>query len=176
LFLLKLGAFGIEIRYPPRPVVACFGGGFNLHNTIAKSLPAVIENVTPTSPLWWRRRLGDPAGSGTVVQLLSCGDITAHPIVRKKPMRANYDGYVCEGVLRADWLYRHAFEVPSLVVMLVAWPPSSEPDLMRVVDATRTSLKSRGIKFTICFVLVRQTHSLTTHTQNSNSLFYCHVN
>jgi hypothetical protein len=151
-----LASFPPEIRYAPRPVIGLFGGGFSLHNTICKSL-APISDVTATSntnPLWWRRRVGDPSAGGCMVQLLSIADVTVPPIVRKKPIRANYDGYVCDGVLRADWLHRHAFEVPSLVVMLVAWPPASESDLVRVVDATRQALRSRSIKLTICFVLV----------------------
>ncbi len=95
-----------ELRHFPSPVIA-FVGSPSLHSAITKNL-STRKDLYGQEVSYYHILSFDAAGPSLFPD-------------RKKERRQTYEGYIPNGILKADWMNKHRKLIPSLILLFYVW-------------------------------------------------------
>ncbi|EAL63853.1 DUF1683 family protein [Dictyostelium discoideum AX4] len=75
------------------------------------------------------------------------------------------------GILKANWIHKHTFSIPSVVSLFLQWPDDknnskAHDQMLQQVDLVRTNMKSRNIKLIVIIV----TSIVLDHEEKVNTI------
>jgi Foie gras liver health family 1/Gryzun, putative trafficking through Golgi len=153
-----------EVRERIRVVVALVGEqDRNLHARICDRMTKISVDI---------------ASPSQKVPLLNTISLSlGESIRRRKEKRSTYEGYVVRGLLKANWMARHALYLPAAVVLFLPWHEPSplqwrqtEASLLASIERARQSIAhDRHVRLLVCLVKYGNNPDLQQQQQNGST-------